>query len=144
MGKKRVAKKSGAGFNSGLKSRVLSKTSKKKIEKGIIHVYSTYNNTRVSLTDENGNMVAGSSSGALGFKGAKKGTPYAAAKVGEVIAEQAEIVGVKEVYVFVKGIGAGRVSALRAVTGRGVKINSIKDVTPIPFNGPRPRKARRV
>ena len=144
MGKKRVAKKSGSGLDSGLKSRALSKTPKKRMENGIVHIQSTYNNTRVVLTDTKGNVMAGSSSGALGFKGAKKGTPYAAAKVGEVIAEQADLMGVKELEAIVKGIGAGRDSALRAISGKGIQFSSIKDTTPVPFNGPRPRKARRV
>lgn len=144
MGKKRVAKKSGSGFDSGLKSRLLSKTTKKKIESGVVHVQSTYNNTRVVLTDNSGNVLAGSSSGALGFKGAKKGTPYAAAKVGEVIAEQADLIGIKQLDAIVKGIGAGRDSALKAVSAKGFEFKSIKDITPVPFNGPRPRKQRRV
>lgn len=144
MGKKRVAKKSGSGFDAGLKSRLLSRTPKKKVEKGIVHIQSTYNNMRVQLTDVAGNTLMQSSSGALGFKGAKKGTPYAAAKVGGLVAEQAELIGVKKVEVIVKGIGVGRESALRAIGGRSMEISAIKDTTPIPFNGPRPRKPRRV
>ncbi len=144
MGKKRVVKKSGSGFDPGLKSRVLARASKKKVTEGVIYIQSTYNNTRVLLTDKNGNAITNTSSGALGFKGAKKGTPYAAAKVGEVVGEQAITIGVKSVDVIIKGVGAGRESSLRALSNKGIQIISIKDVTPIPFNGPKPRKKRRV
>ena len=104
----------------------------------------TFNNTKVLLTDTRGNAVMQSSSGALGFAGAKKGTPFAAAKVGETLAEKAEALGLKQIDVVVKGIGAGRESAIRGFTSRGVQIKSIKDLTPVPFNGPTKRKPRRV
>jgi len=147
MGKKRIVKKmgkSGAGKNTALKSRFLNRVAKKKIETGILHVQSTYNNTRVSLTDREGNLACSLSSGALGFKGAKKGTPFAAAKAGELIGETAKGMGVKNVDVIVKGVGAGRESSIRAFVSNGIHINSIKDKTPIPHNGPRPKKPRRV
>ena len=98
MGKKRVIKKMGGG-DKLLKARALSKVPRKKMLSGILHIQSTYNNTRVSLTDKDGNLVCSSSSGSLGFKGAKKGTPFAAAKVGELIAEKAKMMGVNEVLV---------------------------------------------
>ena len=91
-----------------------------------------------------GNAIMSSSSGALGFKGAKKGTPFAAAKIGEVIAEKAQMIGLKEVHVVVRGVGSGRESAIRAFTAKGIEIASIKDRTPVPHNGPRAKKARRV
>jgi len=147
MGKKRIVKKtgrSGAGRNPALKSRILSNSSKKKIDTGILYVQSTYNNTRVSLTDRQGNLARSISSGALGFKGAKKGTPFAAAKAGELIGEMAKNMGVKTVDVIVKGVGAGRESSIRAFVSYGIHINSIKDMTPIPHNGPRAKKPRRV
>ncbi len=147
MGKKRIVKKmgkSGAGKNTALKSRFLNRVAKKKIETGILHVQSTYNNTRVSLTDREGNLACSLSSGALGFKGAKKGTPFAAAKAGELIGETAKGMGVKNVDVIVKGVGAGRESSIRGFVSNGIHINSIKDKTPIPHNGPRPKKPRRV
>jgi len=144
MGKKRIAKKGGAMLDKGLKTRALSKVPKKKMDSGILHVQSTYNNTRVSLSDIKGNLVAWSSSGALGFKGAKKGTPFAAAKVGELIGDKAKMVGVKNVDVVIKGVGAGRESALRAFVTKGISLNVISDVTPVPHNGPRPPKPRRV
>ncbi|EFK96061.1 Ribosomal protein S11 [sediment metagenome] len=146
MGKKRISTQSGGKKNNALRARTLSKSSqkKKKLEEGLLHVESTYNNTRVTLTDLSGNVFFTSSSGALGYKGAKKGTPFVAAQVGEVVGEQAIGAGVKKVQVKVKGVGAGRESAVRSFIGKGIEILSIKDVTPVPHNGPRPKKARRV
>lgn len=142
MGKKRIVKKGGdSGSGSGGTS---SRSSKKKFDKGRLYVEATYNNTKVALTDEHGNMVTWSSSGSLGFAGAKKGTPFAAAKVGELIGERATASGVKEVAVIVSGVGAGRESSIRAFATKGIHINSIKDTTPVPHNGPRPPKPRRV
>lgn len=144
MGKKRIVKTKGAGMNKELKNRALSKTSKRKLAEGILFVEATFNNTKVSFTDKTGGVIFWSSSGALGFKGAKKGTPFAAAKVGDLIGEKAEAIGVKEADVVVKGVGTGRESAIRAFMSRGIELNSIKDTTPIPFNGPKPKKPRRV
>ena len=120
------------------------KASKKKIALGVLHVQSTYNNTIVLLTDEKGNALASSSAGALGFKGAKKGTPFAAAKVGEILAEKAKNFGIKEISVIIKGVGSGRESAVRSFISKGFGLSSIKDVTPVPHNGPRAKKPRRV
>lgn len=144
MGKKRIVKKSGSSVNKGLKSRALSRAPKKKMLNGILYVQATYNNTKVLLTDTEGNGVTWSSSGALGFAGAKKGTPFAAAKVGELVAEKAQMMGVKSVQAVIKGVGAGREAALRAFAGKGIEVTSIVDRTPIPFNGPRQRRPRRV
>ena len=144
MGKKRIATKKGRNFDSGLKSRALSKVPKKKLGSGVLHIQASYNNTRVSLTDKNGNMVISSSAGALGFKGAKKGTPYAAAKVGEIIGEKAKMMGVNEVEVSVNGVGAGREAAIRSFATFGIDITAIRDVTPIPHNGVRLPKPRKV
>ena len=144
MGKKRIVKKSGSDFNQGLKSRSLSRVPKKKVAEGVLYVQSTYNNTKLLLTDKEGNALISSSSGSLGFKGAKKGTPFAAAKVGELIGEKASLMGVKEVSVIVKGVGSGRESSIRAFSSKGIGLITIKDRTPVPHNGPRPRKARRV
>lgn len=143
MGKKRVAKK-GQGMDSGLKSRSLSRVPKKKLDSGTLHIHATYNNTKLMLTDSKGGAVLFSSSGSLGFSGARKGTPFAAAKIGEIIGEKAAAMGVKEVDVIIKGVGSGRESSLRAFVGKGINISSIKDKTPVPFNGPRARKPRRV
>ena len=143
MGKKRIVKKGGEG-ETGSAGRSSARASKRKLEQGRLYVQATYNNTKVSLADTSGNTVAWSSSGSLGFSGAKKGTPFAAAKVGELLGEKALAMGVKEVDVIVGGVGSGRESSVRAFAGKGIHINSIKDVTPIPHNGPRPPKPRRV
>lgn len=145
MGKKRIVKQKGRTMDRNLRSRTLSRVPKKKIARAILHIQSTYNNTKALVTDEKGNAVMFSSSGALGFKGAKKGTPYAAAKVGEVLGEKAENMGIKELDVVIKGVGSGRESVIRGfITKSSVEIKRIQDKTPIPFNGPRPKKARRV
>lgn len=144
MGKRRILKKQGSGVDSGKRDRTLSKISKKHLEKATLHIESTFNNTRVSLADREGGIVMWSSSGSLGFSGNRKSTPFAAAKVGEVIGEKAATIGVKEVSVFIKGVGSGRESALRAFAGKGIQISEIHDVTPVPHNGPQPCKPRRV
>ena len=112
--------------------------------KGIVHVTATFNNTTVTVTDERGNTIGWSSAGKMGFKGSRKSTAYAAQVVSQDACRQAMSHGLKEVSVRVKGPGAGRESAVRAVQGLGVEISGILDVTPIPHNGCRPKKARRV
>lgn len=144
MGKKRIVKERGGGLSPEMKKRALSKVPKKKLSSGIIFVKATYNNTRITFTDNNGNVIMWASSGNLGFKGAKKGTPFAASKVVELITDKAKLIGVKSVDVQVKGVGGGRESAIRTIASKGFEINSIKDTTPIPHNGPRARKPRRV
>ena len=146
MGKKRIITKSGGGKNNALRTRALSKSSskKKKLEVGVLHIQATYNNTRVSLTNLKGDLFFSSSAGSLGYRGAKKGTPFAASKVGEIVGEQALMSGVKKVQVVVKGVGAGRESAIRSFMTKGIEITSIKDTTPVPHNGPKPKKPRRV
>ncbi len=141
MGKKRIVKKGGeeSGSKSGSK-----KLSRKKLDSGILYVQSTFNNTKILLTDEKGNAVASASSGSLGFKGAKKGTPFAAAKAAETLAEKAEAMGVKRVKVIVKGVGSGRESSIRGFISRGIQVESIVDKTPVPHNGPKAPKPRRV
>lgn len=144
MGKKKIVKKSGGEADSGLKSRSLARLPKKKLERGTLHVQASYNNTRLSLTDTDGNVIMTSSSGALGFKGAKKGTPFAAAKVGELLGEKGTMIGLKHVNVVMCGVGGGREAGMRAFAAKGIEIESIRDRTPIPFNGCRPPKPRRV
>ncbi|MEK7479979.1 MAG: 30S ribosomal protein S11 [Patescibacteria group bacterium] len=144
MGKKRIIRKSGGTVDQGLKSRSLARVAKKNIASGTLHVHATYNNTKVLLTDKEGNAIVWSSSGALGFSGAKKGTPFAAAKVGELVGDKANIIGVKEVDVIIRGVGAGRESALRGFAAKGIDISKIADDTPVPHNGPRAPKPRRV
>ncbi len=140
MGKKVVAKK-----NSAAEAKAAAtKASKKRLESGVLYVQSTYNNTRVLLTDKKGNAFFSSSSGALGFKGAKKGTPFAAAKVAETVGDKAKVTVLKNVDVVVKGVGSGRESAIRAFVSKGFNITSIKDVTPVPHNGVKAKKARRI
>ena len=117
---------------------------KKNIEQGIAHIHSTFNNTIVMLTDVHGNAIAWSSAGSLGFKGSKKSTPFAAQMAAEVAAKAAMEHGLKTVDVTVKGPGSGRESAIRSLQTAGLEITSIKDVTPIPHNGCRPPKRRRV
>jgi small subunit ribosomal protein S11 len=144
MGKKRIAKKSGGEYDSALKARALARGARRTIESGVLHVRSTYNNTALTLTDLSGGALCASSSGALGFKGAKKGTPFAAAKVGELIGDKAVGYGMKSAAVIIKGVGSGRESAVRGFAARGISIETIRDMTPVPHNGPRPPKPRRV
>ena len=109
-----------------------------------VYIQCTFNNTIVSITDDRGNLVVWSTAGSSGFKGTKKGTPFAAQITADAAAKKAVALGVKQVSVFVKGPGSGRETAIRALQGAGLMVTSIKDVTPIPHNGCRPPKARRV
>jgi small subunit ribosomal protein S11 len=143
MGKKRIIKKSGGSDVSG-SSRGLSRASKRKIEVATLYITATFNNTLLTLADQKGNVVAAASSGALGFKGSRKSTPFAAAKVGESIGDKAHELGVREANIVVKGVGSGRESALRAFAGKGITLSKITDMTPVPHNGPRPPKPRRI
>lgn len=145
MGKKRIIKKSGeAGRREDAASLTKARKIKRRIAEGVIHIQSTYNNTIITLTDTEGATVLQSSAGSIGFSGAKKGTPFAASKVAEFITEQSKHIGVSEVSVIINGVGAGRESAIRAIAARGLQINSIRDRTPLPHNGPRAPKPRRV
>ena len=117
---------------------------KKNISEGIAHIHSTFNNTIVTITDYQGNVLSWSSAGAMGFKGSRKGTPFAAQQAADSAAKRAMDHGVRTIQVFVRGPGAGRESALRSLQAAGFNISMIKDVTPIPHNGCRPPKRRRV
>lgn len=143
MGKKRIIKKGGGSDVSGT-SRALNRVPKKKVLSGRLNILATFNNTILTLADSKGNSLIAASSGALGFKGSRKSTPFAAAKVGEIIGEKAQQMGMKDAEVVVRGVGAGRESALRAFAGKGIAISRISDHTPVPHNGPRPPKERRV
>ena len=143
MGKKRITKKSGGSDVAGT-SRALNRIPKRKLASGTLNILATFNNTLLTLCDTKGNAVMSASSGALGFRGARKSTPFAAAKVGEIIGEKALQMGMKDAAVIIRGVGAGRESALRAFSGKGIAISQISDMTPVPFNGPRPPKPRRV
>ena len=141
MGKKRIVTTEEKSKDAAPKQ---ASSTRKHLDTGILFVQSTYNNTKVQLADKQGNIVMWSSSGTLGFKGAKKGTPFAAAKVGEILAAKAQLLNLREIDVVVKGVGSGRESAIRGFISKGVTIASIKDETPVPFNGPQPKKPRRV
>lgn len=117
---------------------------KRTVNEGKVYIQATFNNTIVTITDLNGNAVSWSSAGSLGFRGAKKSTPYAAQTTAETAARKAMDLGLREVHVMVTGPGVGRESAIRSLGALGLQVRSIKDVTPIPHNGCRPRKSRRV
>ena len=117
---------------------------RKNIDKGEAHIHSSFNNTIVTITDTKGNTISWGSAGGLGFKGSRKSTPFAAGEVAETAAKAAMEHGLKTVEVYVKGPGAGREAAIRALQSAGLELSSIKDVTPIPHNGYRPPKKRRV
>ncbi len=140
---KKVDQAKSEGVEATQDKAPVSRKSSKRFESGILSVESTFNNTKLSLTDMKGNTIAWSSSGSLGFKGAKKGTPFAAAKVGETLADKAQTFGIKEVKVVVKGVGSGRESAIRGFISKGINLISIQDKTPVPHNGPKAPKPRR-
>ena len=141
MGKKRIAQKGG---EEALKEAPQSVKPSKVVEQGRIYIYSSYNNTIMSLTDASGNALSQVSAGAIGFRGTKKSTPFAASKVADALYQSAKSRGMKKVELFIKGVGTGRDSALRAFGAKDLEILSIKDNTPVPHNGPLPRKVRRV
>ena len=126
------------------KTKIVKKKIKKNISTGVAYVNATFNNTIISITDDSGNVIAWSSAGAKGFKGSRKSTPYAAQIAASDAGEKAKHHGVKTLEIYIKGPGAGRESALRALQAVGFTITSIKDVTPLPHNGCRPPKRRRV
>jgi small subunit ribosomal protein S11 len=150
MGKKRIIKPNEEEL---LKERDVVDAGVKKESKpvkvmhgreGRIYISCTYNNTIITLADEKGGVLAWKSAGSIGFKGTKKATPFAASKVAEALCLSAEKVGLNKVDIFVKGIGSGRDSAIRSFVNKGIEVNSIKDITPVPHNGCRPVKPRRV
>lgn len=142
MGKKRIT--SDSGQDAAATSTAAAPVSRRKLSAAVVNIQATYNNTLINLADPEGKVVTWSSSGSLGFRGAKKGTPFAAGKVAELVADRAQALGVKEIEVLLRGVGAGRESALRTLAAKGLVINSIKDATPVPWNGPKPKKPRRV
>ena len=142
MGKKRIIQKTDS--SSGSSSSVKLGLPKKKLSEGEVHVQSTFNNTIITITDALGNAIMSSSSGSLGFSGAKKGTPYAATKVAEFLGEKSKTIGIQKFNVFVKGVGSGREAAIRSFVAQGFDLGFIRDITPVPHNGPRSKKPRRV
>ena len=130
--------------NKNVAKKPVARRNRKNIEKGEAHIHSSFNNTIVTITDTKGNAISWGSAGGLGFKGSRKSTPYAAGQVAETASKTAMEHGLKTVDVYVKGPGAGREAAIRALQTAGLEITMIKDVTPIPHNGCRPPKRRRV
>ena len=133
-----------AKANSSVKKTGIRRRERKNIDKGSAHIHSSFNNTIVSITDTKGNVISWASAGGLGFKGSRKSTPFAASQAAETASKVAMEHGLKTVDVYVKGPGAGREAAIRALQTAGLEITMIKDVTPIPHNGCRPPKRRRV
>ena len=129
---------------AGKTTKRVRRIQRKNIERGAAHIHSTFNNTIVTITDEVGNAISWASAGELGFKGSRKSTPFAAQMAAETASKAAMEHGLKKVDVFGKGPGAGREAAIRALQAAGIEVLSIKDVTPIPHNGCRPPKRRRV
>jgi len=147
MGKKRVITKSDEDtkkIDQKVSSTKTNLSSRKDLETGRVYIRASYNNTFVSVTDLKGELIAWSSAGSLGFKGPKKATPFAASKVVSVLMEKTKKLGLKTVEVYVKGIGGGRETAIRSLANNFIDIILIKDITPMPHNGPRPKKVRRV
>ena len=152
MGKKKVttqegdaaAKKPVTEGEAAAKAAVSASRRTKRVQEGKVYVNATYNNTVVTVTDTQGNVLAWASAGSLGFSGPKKATPFASSKVVSAITEKIQASGPKDITVIVKGIGSGRDSAIRSLINNGFNILSIKDATPVPHNGPRPAKTRRV
>ncbi len=144
MGKKRIATGEGQLVDAKAHTAASARTSKKKVVTCMLSIESTFNNTKAVVSDLKGNVLFWSSSGSLGFKGAKKGTPFAASKVGEILAEKATALGIKEVHAVVTGVGSGREPLIRSFVAPGIELLSIKDRTPVPHNGPKPKKPRRV
>ena len=130
--------------NKNVAKKPVARRNRKNIDKGEAHIHSSFNNTIVTITDTNGNTISWGSAGGLGFKGSRKSTPFAAGEVAETAAKAAMEHGLKTVEVYVKGPGAGREAAIRALQSAGLELTSSKDVTPIPHNGCRPPKRRRV
>lgn len=127
-----------------VKSSGAKKKERRNVQNGVVHIQSTFNNTIVTITDVSGNVIAWASAGSVGFKGSRKSTPFAAQLAAEQAAKKAMEQGVKSIEVFVKGPGAGREAALRSLQAAGFRVDLIRDVTPIPHNGCRPPKRRRV
>ena len=149
MGKKRIVTKTEEELLKE-RERVEAKVKKEikeapqKIREGRVYISSSYNNTIITLTDSKGNVLHWTSAGSIGFKGAKKATPFAASKVAEAMGQVIKKLGIEKLAIFVKGIGSGRESAIRSFAARGLEVVSITDITPVPHNGCRPPKVRRV
>ncbi len=150
MGKKRIIQKTEEELlkerekvDAAVRKEIKIETPQKAKE-GRVYIVATYNNTIITLTDSQGNVLTWASAGNIGFKGTKKATPFAASKVAEALSQRAKKLGIEKIQVLIKGVGSGRESALRSLAARGLDITSIKDITPVPHNGCRPPKVRRV
>lgn len=143
MVKRQIKTGTGGKIAGGKVAKAVKKT-EKKVTNGRVYVTATFNNTLVTLTDTSGNTLAWGTSGASGFKGARKATPFAAISAMEKVAERAKDFGMTAVEIYIKGPGPGRDATIKALRGTGINITMIADVTPIPHNGPRPKKRRRV
>lgn len=146
MGKKKIITKTADTENikTGIAVKKISGKKVRKIDYARIYINATYNNTVITVTDLNGNVLSWASAGSVGFSGPKKATPFAASKVVSIISEKIKPFEIKNIEIYVKGIGSGRDSAIRSFASEGYNITLLKDVTPIPHNGPRPPKPRRV
>jgi small subunit ribosomal protein S11 len=150
MGKKKIGTQTGAEAVAqadaieGAVAAASAKNVTKKFEKGNVYVKASYNNTIISVTDEKGNIVAWGTAGSLGFKGPKKATPFAASKVVAALTEKLRKAGLQKVTIYLNGIGGGRDSSVRSFVNQGFELLGIHDVTPIPHNGPKPKKVRRI
>lgn len=150
MGKKKIGTQTGAEAVAqadaieGAVAAASAKNVTKKFEKGNVYVKASYNNTIVSVTDEKGNLVAWGTAGSLGFKGPKKATPFAASKIVAALTEKLRKAGLQKVTIYLNGIGGGRDSSVRSFVNQGFEVLGIHDVTPIPHNGPKPKKVRRI
>lgn len=146
MGKKKITDKPETAAKENTAAESAPKTAKKSkiVERAKIYINASYNNTMITITDMKGNVLVWASAGSLGFVGPKKATPFAASKIVSIVGEKMAAYGIKEAEVFVKGVGSGRDSALRSFINRGLNVINIKDKTPIPHNGPRPPKTRRI
>lgn len=151
MGKKHIIEtnqeeliKEGEKVEAAVNKAAPAKTSPAGVREGKVYVSSSYNNTLVTLTNQRGQVLAWKSAGSVGFKGAKKATSFAASRVAEAIANICKKLGIEKIEVLIKGIGAGRESAVRTLVAQGLNVSSIRDITPIPHNGCRPKKVRRV
>jgi small subunit ribosomal protein S11 len=149
MGKKKIVKKTDEQPKTTTSGEVVAKSApatsaRQKIENGRVYIQASYNNTLITVTDSKGNVVTWMSAGSMGFSGPKKATPFAASKVAEAVAEKVSRSGPSNIEIYIRGVGKGRDAAVRSLAAKGFNILAIKDVTPVPHNGPRARKVRRV
>jgi len=144
MGKKRVVSRTEVRGEEKFRQFATKKVKGKKLTQGKVYIHTSFNNTVLTLTDLEGNVITWASTGAIGFSGPKRSTPFAAIQTAKALAARVMDTGLKDIEIYVKGIGPGREAAIRALAAEGLNVTFIKDITPIPFGGPRPPKPRRV